>query len=183
MSPPTPVLPPVTSGAASTPPSADALQDGFVDIHVRIDVLHVVVVLESVYQLDRALRLLADQLDDVLRNHRHLGRVWVGQTGLFQAVADGLEFFGLGHHHQRLTLGANVVCTQLDRQLGDLVLVDDRLLEHDEALLFEHPADRSGGARLPPCRVITLRMSLAVRLRLSVMISTSTAAPPGPNTS
>ena len=37
--------------------------------------------------------------------------------------------------------------------------------------------------RLPPWCVITLRISLAVRLRLSVMISTSTAVPPGPNTS
>jgi hypothetical protein len=37
--------------------------------------------------------------------------------------------------------------------------------------------------RLPPWCVITLRISLAVRFRLSVMISTSTAVPPGPNTS
>ena len=57
----------------STCRQLNALEDGLVDVHVRVHVLHVVIVLQRVDQLDRAYGVLAGQMDDVLRHHRHLG--------------------------------------------------------------------------------------------------------------
>src|SRR4051812_8900882 len=94
--------------------SGYAFQGRFVHVEVRVHVLDVVVVLERVQQLEGALGFLAGEVHGVLGDHGDLRRAGLGQAGLLEPVADGLELLGRGDDEDGVSLVADVLGAQLD---------------------------------------------------------------------
>src|SRR5690606_12265714 len=139
--------PPAPSGPPPVRPGPDACSAGVAQVGVRIDVLHVVQVLEHVQQLLHLLRGLAGHGDVVVGAEGHLG-IARGQAGGFHGLLHRLEVLRRGDHVDRaiVRIHDHVVGTGLDRRLGHLLLVGTLVAEHAQAL--EHEGDRALGAHV-----------------------------------
>ena len=124
-------------------------ENGFVDVRVRVDLLHVVEVVEHVHQLQELFRVLARDCDLVLRDP---GQLCGGEldSGFLQPVLHGHEVGDLRSDDELFAVTGHVLCPGLDRGLEDLVLAVLARDDDELPLPVELPGHGAVGAQAAP---------------------------------
>src|SRR5258706_1211278 len=120
----------------------------FVDVEVRIDVLHVVVFFERLAQAQHAARVLPFQANQVLGNHAELSRSG-RNPGLMNGLQHSLVRLGSGDDLPVGPVVAQILGAGIEHQIHELVFRGLFAFDDDVALALEHPGDTALLAQVP----------------------------------
>src|SRR6267142_386538 len=115
----------------------------FVDIEVRVNMLHVVVFFERFHQANHLRGLRARQLDVVLRDHRDFRRCW-SNSRLRQRFLHLLECVGRRRDVPRGAIVFQIFGARFQHEVQQLVFARGFLGNGNFALAVEHPPDGAG---------------------------------------
>src|SRR6266404_912137 len=130
------------------PPSgAQALDFLLRNVDVCRDLLHVVVILEHLEELQSLLGLPAAERHRALRHHRDL-RGRDGDPRLVERRFHVLELLRRDGHLEDVAAVTDVVRAALERHVQHALLGGGALLDRDQPLLGEHPGDAAARAQV-----------------------------------
>src|SRR5215472_10348700 len=129
--------------ALKAPLSGNFFQQLLVNVEVRVDVLHVIVLFESFHQPDHGVGRLPFKLDVILGNHGYGGGSGL-DAGFFDGFENSLVRGRVGQNLPVVTIIAHVFRTRVENQGHQVVFLGCDLGHDDVTLLVEHPRNRTG---------------------------------------
>ena len=113
----------------------------FVDVKIRINILHVVVLFQRFAQPQHGGGVLAFQLDGILGYHRDFGLLG-GNARFFQRLQNGFMRFGRRKNFPRSALIADVVAARFKIVEGAVSMVQSALQALSERKIVELDEER-----------------------------------------